>query len=100
VEAGRNKTETVKPKDAIEWIWVVDVTHLVWEMRRLRSMRDGLFERKIAQGLCDVVHTILSADYDWDEPGLMGASINTIFQILYCYKSMSYVAKKSEKHDY
>jgi len=29
-----------------------------------------------------------------------GTSINTIFQILYRYKSMGYVTGKSEKHDY
>ena len=31
---------------------------------------------------------------------LKGTSINTIFQILDCYKSMCSVTGKSEKHDY
>ena len=31
---------------------------------------------------------------------VMGTSINTIFQILYYYKSMGYVTGKSKKHDY
>ena len=59
--------ETVKPKGAVEWIWVADVTHLVWEMRRFRGMRDGIIERETARGLGDVVEDILSAEYDWDE---------------------------------
>ena len=59
--------EAVKPKDVIEWIWVADVTHLVWEMRRLRGIRDGIVERETAQGLGHVVSDILSADYDWYE---------------------------------
>ena len=42
--------ETVKPKDAIEWIWVADVTHLVWEMRRLRDLRTVIIERRTAWG--------------------------------------------------
>ncbi len=58
--------ETVKPKDAIEWIWVADVAHLVWEMRRLRGMREGIIERETAQGLADVVENILSFDNIWE----------------------------------
>ena len=59
--------ETVKPKDAVEWIWIADVTHLVWEMRRLRGMRDGIVERETALGLGDVVKDILIADYKFSE---------------------------------
>jgi len=57
--------ETVKPKDAVEWLWVADVTNLVWEMRRLRGMRDGIVERETGQGLGDLVEDILSADHEW-----------------------------------
>ena len=57
--------ETVKPKDAVEWIWVADVTHLVWEMRRLRGMRDVIVERETARGLGDLVEDILGADHEW-----------------------------------
>ncbi len=59
--------ETVKPKDAVEWIWVADVAHLVWEMRRFRGMRDGIVERETALGLGNVVKDILSADYNFSE---------------------------------
>ncbi len=59
--------ETVKPKDAVEWIWVADVTQLVWEMRRLRGMREGIIERETAQGLADVAENILSFDNTWDK---------------------------------
>ena len=59
--------ETVKPKDAVEWIWIADVTHLVWEMRRFRGMRDGIVERETALGLGNVVKDILSADYNFSE---------------------------------
>ena len=59
--------ETVKPKDAVEWIWIADVTHLIWEMRRLRGMRDGIVERETALGLGNVVKDILSADYNFSE---------------------------------
>ncbi len=63
--------ETVKPKDAIEWIWVADVTHLVWEMRRLRGLRTVIIERRTARALDDLVREILGADYDWDERHFM-----------------------------
>ena len=59
--------ETVKPKDAVEWIWVADVTHLVWEMRRLRGMRDAIVERETAGALCDLVEDMLDADHDYFE---------------------------------
>ena len=58
---------TVKPKDAVEWIWIRDVADLVWEMRRLRGLRDGIVERRTGQGLRGVADSILSADYDWIE---------------------------------
>ncbi len=57
----------VKPNDAVEWIWVADVTDLVWEIRRLRGMRDGIVERETAGALGDVVLDILSGDYDHDK---------------------------------
>ena len=55
---------TVEPKDAIEWIWVADVTNLVWDMRRLRGMRDDFVERETAGALADVAETILSCDHN------------------------------------
>ena len=57
--------ETVIPKDAVEWIWVADVTELVWEMRRIRGMRDAIVERETARGLGDLVEDILGADREW-----------------------------------
>ena len=33
---------TVKPKDAIEWVWLKDVVDLVWEVQRLRRLRSAL----------------------------------------------------------
>jgi len=59
--------EAVKPEDPIEWIWVADVANLVWEMRRLRGMRDKVVERETAGWLGGLANDILSFDYDRDE---------------------------------
>ena len=59
--------EAVKPKDAIEWIWIADVANLVWEMRRLRGMRDKIVESENAEWLGDLAKDNLSFDYNWDE---------------------------------
>ncbi len=63
--------EAVKPKDAVEWIWIADVTHLVWEMRRLRSMRDAIIVSEFTKGLSILLSHILSADYDSDVVNLL-----------------------------
>ena len=33
---------TVKPNDAIEWVWLKDVVDLVWDVQRLRRLRAAL----------------------------------------------------------
>ncbi len=59
--------ETVKPKDAIEWILIKDVADLVWESRRLRRIREGIVERETGQGLADIAEINLSCDHNWHE---------------------------------
>ena len=56
--------ETIDPDIAVEWMWVADLAHIVWEMRRVRGVRNGIVERETASALGEVVWDILSGDYD------------------------------------
>jgi hypothetical protein len=46
----------VGPSDIVEWIWISDLASLVWEMRRLRDLRERLVENHTAEGLDELFH--------------------------------------------
>jgi len=54
----------VKPKDAVEWIWVKDVVDLVWEAQRLRRLRAALLMTARIMAMSDILRPLINQDND------------------------------------
>jgi hypothetical protein len=48
-------SHAVEPQDTIEWIWIKDITDIVWEMRRLKLLRHNIIDREMASKMAQLV---------------------------------------------
>jgi hypothetical protein len=58
----RDVTETVRPRDFIEELWVGDVVYLTWELIRLRRAKITLVNARMQDGLEAVLISIKDPD--------------------------------------
>ena len=58
----RDVTETVRPRDFIEELWVGDVVYLTWELIRLRRAKNTLVNARMQDGLEAVLISIKDPD--------------------------------------
>jgi hypothetical protein len=56
-------TDTVRPADLIEEIWLRDVVEHVWETIRLRRRKAGLMNANAGEGLRDILSALDCQDY-------------------------------------
>ena len=53
---------TVKPKDAIEWVWLKDVVDLVWDVQRLRRLRTALLVTARITAMARILRPLMELD--------------------------------------
>ena len=53
---------TIDPKDHIEWIWVIEITDLTWEVIRYRSLEAAYIRSKLPEQLERVLAKLLGAE--------------------------------------
>jgi hypothetical protein len=58
-------SHTVVPQDTIEWIWIKDITDIVWEMRRLKIVRNKIVERLTPENLDSLVRSVWTEGDEW-----------------------------------
>jgi hypothetical protein len=56
-------TDTVRPSDLLEEIWLRDVVEHVWETIRLRGRKAGLMNANAGEGLRDILLALGCGDY-------------------------------------
>jgi len=51
--------KTVKPVDALEEIWVADIVHLQWELRRLQESKAQFIRLKFEESIGEVLSSVI-----------------------------------------
>jgi hypothetical protein len=57
-------TDTVRPADILEEIWLRDVVDLVWEVLRLRRLKAGLLTATAHEGMAQVLRPLTSDSFE------------------------------------